>query len=239
MRLNMINGGLPQVYNIFCIILFLFLQGCSKREDVKYYVDERGNIIIEKYEAGKVKQQISYLPDTVTREGKAVYYQDGIITKIEHWNNGKLTGSHIEYANNNPVLFICHDSYGDTVFLRKFSGRKILTEEGNILPHGVLETDHLNNDSTLRYVSFIVYPPYVNVRFKSYVLNLINGDTINPIKTVKMYDWVHYNFFRLKEKGSYKYRQVMYLTDSLNNMLTLRIVDTAMFSFPTKDLTDK
>lgn len=222
------------LYGSAVSVIFLAFAGCSnQQQNIKYSIGKNGNLIVEKYNAGKIESRISYLSDTATKDGKSIYYQEGKnIEKIEHWNNGKLAGSYIQYERDTPVLFICHDSYGDTIFLRTFSGRKIISEAGNMLPHGVLETDNLNKDGTVRYVGFIVAPPYVGIKVKNYVVNTDNNDTLKPIRTEEEYGWVNYSTFKVTNDGNYKFRQVVYLTDSLKGMLTLRIVDTAMFQVP-------
>jgi len=217
-------------FNSFIFILLLFNLACNKREDYKYYIEQNGNIIVEKYKKGKIVERISYQSDTATKEGKATYYNNDSVIRTEHWNSGKLAGSFTMYSHGFPAGFICFDSYGDTIFSRNFSGNSILNEDGKILPHGVFETDNLYTDSTVRYVSFIVNPPYVGITVKSYIINLNNNDTIKPNRLTEMYDWVHYSTFKITESGNYKFKQTVFLTDSLKDMLTLRIVDTAFFS---------
>ncbi|HTN46340.1 MAG TPA: hypothetical protein VL098_08345 [Flavipsychrobacter sp.] len=203
-----------KVCNCLILVFVLFIIGCNTHEEFKYFVDQNGDIAVEKYQEGKIVERISYLSDTTTKEGAATYYQNNSILKTEHWNNGKLSGSYLEYIKNKPSLFICFDSYGDTVFLRTFAGDKISHEEGNILPHGTLEIDHLYADSTVRYVSFIVKPPHVGIDVKNYLINLDNNDTIVPLKATEMYDWVNYSTFKVIKK----------VDISINKGLSLQIV---------------
>jgi len=174
---------------------------------------------------------VTYRKDTLIKEGKATYYEHGKSIEEMYYSDNKLAGSHLIYDETGLKLYICHDSYGDTVFLRKYKGKEIVFETGKILPHGVLSDSHFETDGTITYASFIVKPPFTKIWINSFLINLNNNDTIKPIGTEVNYDWGHYYTFKVISNNQYKYYQCTYFIDSLKNPSKLiRIIDTVFYN---------
>jgi len=219
----------------FVFFAFIFLYSCSlvtSKPRVEYIKSAEG-IVKKVYDSeGKLEELTTYKSDTLTKEGVSSFYKNGIVYKTENWEKNRLAGSYIEYIKGLPAIFKCYDSFGDTLFSRTYNGRRIIYESGNIHNHGTLDTDNMHLDSTVKFVSFIVKPPYTKIWVKKYIINLSDSSIIRPIDSEIDYDWVHYYTFKIDKPGAYKYKQLTYRIDSLRDSINItRTTDTVLFKF--------
>lgn len=219
------------------LIILLLPFSCSfidneSREESRF-ISGNDYVIVEKYNNDTLLSQIKYASDTQTRRGEAKFYKGGRLVKIENWDDNTLVGSFMTLESGMPTLFICHDSYGDTIFLRIYNGRQIGLDSGQILPHGILQLDNLDKDSTVEYAAFIVKPPYTSVSTESYIVDLISSDTIPPYKLESYYDWANYYTFKIIKPGKYKHIRITRIIDSLiDESKLITSIDTTIFYFP-------
>jgi hypothetical protein len=218
------------------LVAIINLGGCvstdTPKDFTKYTLNRDNTITASQYINGRLASVINYLSDTQTYNGSAYYYLNDQLLRQEYWENGKRVGSYTEYKDGIPYRYICYDSYGDTIFLRKFDGRQIIEEKGKILPHGMLVLDQLTQDSLAIYSGFFVKPPYVAFDIECFAVNELDRDTMLPYKTEIAYDWAHYYYFRFERPGNYLLKRVVKIVDSLRDMNRMIIAtDTTQFLF--------
>lgn len=179
-----------------------------------------------------LQSEISFGKDGINKEGKALYYERGKLVRLAYYKRNKLVGSYIEYYNNGkPKLFICHDSYGDTLFLRSYDMEgNILKEQGSMATLGFLSEKGLEANRMVSYNSFIVDAPHTSVNVDNYFLYNDLRDTLYPIKELVSYGWIHSYFFKLSQPGKYKYRQVTLIRDSIKGK-AYRMTDSLTTEF--------
>ena len=137
---------------------------------------------------------ISYLNDSIRREGKAEFYEHGKLTKGMYFSRGNLVGNYIEYYNNGkPSLYICFDSYGDTIFIRKYKmDKKVLYEHGEIDVKNIINQDSLEKFHSIIQYSLIVRPPHSSIAIDNYFVSNNKIDTLRPISRKIIYGWMYY-----------------------------------------------
>ena len=132
-------------------VIFLFIISCQRQQSLRFeYIKNTNGTLIEKRYYGQLLiSEITYLKDSVVREGQAKFYKNGKLSKSLNYTDGNLVGSHLEYYDNGQVsLYVCHDWYGDTIFLRRYdTSGKISFESGEIAAQGITILNELEKNT--------------------------------------------------------------------------------------------
>lgn len=214
------------------LILLLLLTACSNENIHKEYIDNMdGTITINKYKNNKLISAINYDKyDTTKKRGAALYYDSSErLIKKEHHLFGRLVGSYYEYYNSGkPKLYICHDSFGDTMFLRSYDkDANIIKDEGQLFADGISdELYKIDNQQYLTYHFFLATPPYTSYEKESFLINLKTNDTLMPIRNDVIMEWHLKSHFKVTKKGTYKCILAITVTDS-SKRKKFRVTNTA------------